>query len=284
MRILKSDLGIMQGRLSATFGGKIQFFPKKNWKKEFPEAKKIGLNFIEWTLDYDDFDKNPIFLKSGLKKIKFLKKKYKINIKTLTGDCFMQRPFWKINDNKHLLKDLESIIKACSKLKIKFIIFPLVDNSSIKNKNEEQKIINSLKKITPLLKRSKVVILFESDYHPKKLKIFIKKFNNRHFGINYDTGNSAGLGYNIDEEFHAYGRYIKNIHIKDRVLDGKTIRLGLGNADFNKLFINLKKINYKNLLILQTARAPNKMHKKEILINVNYLYSKLSILKKKKYL
>ena len=68
MRILKSELGIMQGRLSATFGGKIQFFPKKNWKKEFPEAKKIGLNFIEWTLDYDDFDKNPIFLKSGLKK------------------------------------------------------------------------------------------------------------------------------------------------------------------------------------------------------------------------
>ena len=60
----------------------------------------------------------------------------------------MQRPFWKINDNKHLLKDLESIIKACSKLKIKFITFPLVDNSSIKNKNEEQKIISSLKKNT----------------------------------------------------------------------------------------------------------------------------------------
>ena len=41
MRILKSDLGIMQGRLSATFGGKIQFFPKKNWKKEFQRPKKL---------------------------------------------------------------------------------------------------------------------------------------------------------------------------------------------------------------------------------------------------
>ena len=281
MRILKSDVGIMQGRLSETFGNKIQFFPKKNWKKEFQEAKKIGVNFIEWTLDYDDFDKNPIFLKSGLKKIKFLKKKYKIDIKTLTGDCFMQRPFWKTNDNKHLLKDLESIIKACSKLKIKFIIFPLVDNSSIKNKKEEKKIINSLKKTTPLLKKSKAAILFESDYHPKKLKTFIKKFDKRYFGINYDTGNSAGLGYNINEEFHAYGHYIKNIHIKDRLLEGKTIRLGLGNADFEKLFINLKKINYKNLLILQTARATNKKHKEEIVVNVNYLYDKLSILKNK---
>ena len=38
----------MQGRLSATFGGKIQFFRRK-LEKEFPEAKKIGLNFIEWT-------------------------------------------------------------------------------------------------------------------------------------------------------------------------------------------------------------------------------------------
>ena len=281
MRILKSNLGIMQGRLSETIGNKIQFFPKKNWKKEFQVAKKIGFNFIEWTLDYDGFDKNPIFLKSGLKKIKFLKKKYKIDIKTLTGDCFMQRPFWQTNDNKNLLKDLESIIKACSKLKIKFIIFPLVDNSSIKNKKEEQKIINSFKKITPLLKRSKVAILFESDYNPKKLKMFIKKFNKKYFGINYDTGNSAGLGYNINEEFHSYGHYIKNIHIKDRLLEGKTIRLGLGNADFDKLFINLKKINYKNLLILQTARATNKKHKEEIVVNVNYLYDKLSILKNK---
>ena len=92
-------------------------------------------------MDYDELDKNPIFLKSGLKKIKFLKKKYKIDIKTLTGDCFMQRPFWKTNNTKYLLKDLESIIKACSKLKIKFITFPLVDNSSIKNKNEEQKLL-----------------------------------------------------------------------------------------------------------------------------------------------
>ena len=30
---------------------------------------------MDW--DYDDFDKNPIFLKSGLKKIKFLKKNIK---------------------------------------------------------------------------------------------------------------------------------------------------------------------------------------------------------------
>ena len=48
----------MQGRLSRKVNNKIQAFPEKEWKKEFPRAKKLGLRFIEWTLDYKNFYKN----------------------------------------------------------------------------------------------------------------------------------------------------------------------------------------------------------------------------------
>ena len=60
-------------------------------------------------------------------------------------------------------------------------------------------------------------------------------------------------------------------HIKDRVKNGKTIRLGKGNANFSKLFNNLRKIRYNGNLILQTARSKNNQHMNEIKINLKYL-------------
>jgi len=263
--------GVMQGRLSKIIENKIQAFPEKYWKEEFSKANKLGLKSIEWTLDYKNLKNNPILTKNGQLKIKKLSKKYSIKINSLTGDCFMQKPFWKIKNNKELIQDLKKIIDGCKILGIRFIVIPLVDKGSINNykdKNNLRKICNKIKKY---LHNSKIKLIFESDFSPKKLKDFIKKFDRNFFGINYDVGNSAGLNYDIDNEFKSYGKYIFNVHIKDRVKNGKTIRLGKGNANFSKLFNNLRKMRYKGNLILQTARSKNNQHMNEIKINLKYL-------------
>ncbi len=271
MKNLK-NIGFMQGRLSPAPKGKIQFFPAKHWEGEFFLANRMGLKNIEWTLDYKNLYKNPIFTKMGVKKIKSLSKKYSINLTTLTGDCFMQKPFWKLKNSRKHLKDFKNVVKACKNLKIKFIIYPLVDNSSVKSIKEEKKLIYEFSKLRNFLKTNKVTILFESDFTPIKLKEFIKKFDKKRFGINYDSGNSASLNYNCDDEFKAYGKYIKNIHIKDRVKYGKTIKLGMGNANFKKLFNNIIKINYDKLLILQTARTKKRNDDyNELKRNLNYI-------------
>jgi len=265
------NYGVMQGRLSTVVNNKIQAFPEKYWKTEFSKAKKLGLKSIEWTLDYKNLHKNPIFSKKGQIIIKKLSKKYSVKINSLTGDCFMQKPFWKNKNNKKLIDDLKKIIDSCKKLGIKFIVIPLVDNGSINNNNDRRNLINSCNKIIKFLHNSQLKLIFESNFPPKKLKNFINKFDQNYFGINYDVGNSAALNYDIDDEFRCYGKYISNIHIKDRVKNGKTIRLGQGNANFLKFFKNLKKIRYKETLILQTARSKNNQHMSEIKINLNYL-------------
>ena len=117
----------------------------------------------------------------------------------------------------------------------------------------------------------------------KGLKKFIKKFDKRYFGINYDAGNSAGLNYKIDDEFRLYGKYICNVHIKDKIKYGKTVRLGNGNANFLKLFKNLKKIKYNQPLILQTARSKNNRHIEEIKINLGLFKKHSQCIKKKLY-
>jgi hexulose-6-phosphate isomerase len=71
---------------------------------------------------------------------------------------------------------------------------------------------------------------------------------------NYDSGNSASLGYAPRAEFAAYGHRIGSVHIKDRVRGGGTVALGTGDADFQALFESLESVGYARDFILQVAR------------------------------
>ena len=134
---------------------------------------------------------------------------------------------------------------------------PLVDNGSLQNFSQQKVLINFMKNITKMLKKNKQKILFELDMRPKQVKHFISKLDSKYFGINYDIGNSASLGFDPKEEFTSYGKRISNVHIKDRVYKGNSVKLGFGNANFKKVFSLFAKIRYRGNYILQTARAKN---------------------------
>ena len=268
---LINKIGFMQGRLSIKEFNKIQSFPIKNWKNEFPIANLMNLKKMEWTIDYDYFYENPLMKKSCHKEIKSLKKKYKIQIDSVTCDFLMNKPFWKIKNNKKLLLDFENFLNNCVKISIKKIIVPLVDNGSI-NKDEQGVILkNILNKIIRKKKFQNLIFLFESNFEPKKIKLFFKNLNKKNYGINYDLGNSASLGHKIKQDFDTYSSLIKNIHLKDRKLKGQTVKFGKGSGEFVALFKYLKKINYKGNLILQSARSKDNNDIKEFHENIGFV-------------
>ena len=98
--MLKSKIGVMQGRLSKPLNNKIQSFPIRTWRKEFSLAKKLSLKYIEWTLDFKNLHSNPLMTSNGIKNIKLLCKKFNVRVDSITGDCFMQKPFWKQTNKK----------------------------------------------------------------------------------------------------------------------------------------------------------------------------------------
>jgi len=255
-------VGYMQGRLSPLVDGKIQAFPWDHWQSEFPLAQKLRIDAMEWTLDQEDLYKNPLMSDAGQKEIQSLCEKHDVYIPSLTGDCFMHAPYWKHNGERRrsLQNDLKNIIQSCSNLGIKFIVMPLVDAGSVESDKQEKILLNHLEEITPFMKTCNVQIVFESDLEPQPLKEFIAKLPEDSFGINYDSGNSAALGYNPTEEFSAYGNRVLNVHIKDRLLGANTVALGTGNTDFDAVFKGLASIDYKGNLILQTARASDDNH------------------------
>ena len=257
-----NKIGFVQGRLSPKIKNKIQAFPEKNWKKEFKIANKMSLRFMEWTIDYKNLHSNPILTEKGQKEIKKLCSKYKLKILSTVTDCFMEKPFWKLKNimKPKLKNEFLKILHGTYKVRGKFVILPLVDGGSIENKKQEKALVSFLNKIVPILKKTKMKILLESDYSPTKILKLIKNFNKKYFGINYDIGNSASEGYDPNVELDLYGKYIDNIHVKDRIYKGPTVPLGEGNADFDAVFKKLKKMQYKGKYTLQGAREKNNKH------------------------
>ena len=269
----------MQGRLSEQVDGKIQAFPWESWKDEFFLADKIELRLMEWTIDQHRLYENPLMTFDGQKLIYTLCRKYDVSVQSLTGDCFMQLPFWKSfgKVEKKLQEDFLAVCRACSKLSIKMIIVPLVDNGSLENTKQEDKLIKFLLSHQLLFISLNLKIVFEFDYKPLGVKNFIDKLPRHIFGVNYDIGNSAANGFDPAEEFEVYGSRVLNVHVKDRVLGGATVALLKGNADFELVFSKLKKIKYCGNFILQTARSENKTHTDQILKYHNMVLSWLSL-------
>ena len=150
------SVGFMQGRLSPVVKGKIQAFPWDSWQTEFITASSLGFSLLEWTLDQEQLYENPLMTKEGQAEINNLSRKYKIKIPSLTGDCFMQAPFWKLSgkEREKRKKDLIKIIEACSKIGVRLIVIPLVDEGSIENNDQAKSLLDFLNSIEDLIEKN----------------------------------------------------------------------------------------------------------------------------------
>ena len=262
MKTPRERIGFMQGRLSAPVEGKIQAFPWGEWREEFPRAKALGLGMMEWTIDQLRLPENPLITAGGRKEILKLSLQNAIEIPSLTGDCFMQAPFWKAAGEMQeaLVADLDLVLGSAAALGIEFVVIPLVDNGSLETAEQEEALLRILLDRSETLSGHGVKIVFESDFPPRKLAQFIGQFPNEVFGVNYDIGNSAALGHQCSQEISAYAPRILNVHVKDRVRGGTTVPLGTGAAELAKAIRLIEEAGYSGRYILQTARAADDDH------------------------
>ncbi len=251
-------IGIMGGRLSAQVDKQIQAFPVNSWKNEFKKAQDCGFDTIEWVFDLNP---NPILNNEGIEEIIFLSKKHNVEITAVCADYFMEKMLFNVSklELEQNLMILQKVIQQCSKLEIQIIEIPFVDSSSLKTENDKTQVVTNLQETIDFASSQNVKITFETDLSPNNFNKFLESFANKNIGANYDTGNSAALGFDPKEEIQSLKPWLTNIHIKDRLYNGPTVALGTGDTDFNLIFSMLAKIKYDGQLIIQGAREDEKM-------------------------
>jgi L-ribulose-5-phosphate 3-epimerase len=262
MSVLAGRIGFMQGRLSPRIDGRIQAFPWPYWREEFPLAEAEGFARMEWTLDHDDLAANPLMTAAGRAEILALSARHNLAVSSITGDCFMQAPFWKASGATRdaLVATAADVIRAAGAVGARILVVPLVDGGAVTTPGEAAALIGGVDALSGLLRETGVRIAFESDQPPAEQMGLVERFPSSVVGINFDIGNSASLGWAPDDEVPLIAPRLVNVHVKDRPLGGTTVPLGEGAADLPRVFRLLREVGYDGLLILQTARAQDENH------------------------
>lgn len=252
-----SRMGIMQGRLLPPVNGRIQCFPADRWREEFALAARAGLSRIEWIYETWGQDANPIASDEGTRELKGLSAKYDVVVGSLCADYFMEKPLLGVNpgDLRIRKQTLEWLLARCASAGIRRMGLPFVDASRIGTDEELDAVAGTLGDLADTVRRTGVEIHLETSLDPHRFGRLLDQLPASCFKVNYDSGNSASLGYDPSEEFASYGDRIGSVHIKDRLLGGSTVPLGEGHVDWRTLGACLKKVAYSGDLILQVARG-----------------------------
>ncbi|MGA8274047.1 MAG: sugar phosphate isomerase/epimerase family protein [Candidatus Sulfotelmatobacter sp.] len=253
--------GIMQGRLSPPEDGRFQSFPRNSWRQEIVQAQAAGVSYIEWI--YDDYGAsvNPIATEEGIAELNALKKQHGIETPAICGDWFMDYPLVRCSEEQRAQRELVlyDLLRWGKKIRASRLVLPFVDASSIRTEEEKNIVIQVLERALPLAEESGMEIHLETDFSPADFACFLARIPYPRIKVNYDTGNSSGLGYICSEEFAAYGDRIGSIHIKDRLrLPGGAVAtkpLGKGSADFDDVFASIRRIGYSGGFTLQVVRG-----------------------------
>ena len=246
----------MQGRLLPKYRGRYQAHPVGYWQSEFAIAAEIDLHCIEFILDFNEVGLNPLLSDEGIEEIQSIVDKTGVKVLSICADYFMEAPLHSDNkkEAKESLSVLIKLIDNANKLGIKDIVIPCVDHSSLSSKKLQANFKNILADAIPFVKRKNVNLSLETDLRPQEFADLVSHFASPNVTVNYDIGNSASRGYSIEEEFSAYGEWISDIHIKDRVRNGGSVLLGTGAADFSKFPELVQQYNFSGPFIMQAYR------------------------------
>ena len=251
-----SRVGIMQGRLSPPVDGKIQAFPLAHWAEEFPAAAAVGLSSIEWILE-SPLATNPLWSDEGLARLQEVIRATKVRVDFVCADYFMESPLMRMSpdDLQRNQSVLIRTIDQAAALGAKGIEIPCVDASEIRSRADEDELAAAIEPCLAHAARRNIELGLETSLPPDRFRSLLERIGHPFLKANYDSGNSASLGYDPAEEIAAYGSWINNVHIKDRIRGGSTVPLGTGDADIVKVLRLLKSAGYRGDFVLQAARG-----------------------------
>lgn len=256
-----SAIGIMLGRLSPPEEGRFQCFPRNSWREEIVRARAAGLDYIEWI--YDDYgaSANPISSEDGVEELNQLKTQHDVRTPALCADWLMDFPLLRCTDEERAEREgvLHWLLRRAEKIGASRLVLPFVDASAMRTEEEKSIVLRILERALPLAIEYGVEMHLEASFEPLEFARFLAKIPHAMIKVNYDTGNSSGLGYIASEEFASYGGRIGSIHIKDRLRmpDGCVVSkpLGQGSADFDDVFASIRRVSYSGDFTLQAARG-----------------------------
>jgi L-ribulose-5-phosphate 3-epimerase len=244
--------GIVQGRLTQSPPGCLQWFPQEFWEDEFRLASEIGINYIELIAEIQHNPLNPIWSEKGVTKIKRLVNDNNLSLHALCNDFIIKNS---LLEDKVIQQNID-LISQGKKLGVEKYVMPLFESSELTLENLED-FIEPLKIVANAAKENNMITCLETILNGEELLEILKIINLPYVKIVYDTGNRVAFGHNLAADIKLLGGHIAHVHIKDKNTNNENTLLGTGLVDFEKVFYSLRDINYDGPFTFETVRGSN---------------------------
>jgi sugar phosphate isomerase/epimerase len=247
--------GMVQGRLTQSPPGCLQWFPQESWQQEFDTAKDIGVDYIELIAEVQHNAKNPIWTDDGIKVIKQLVKDNNLTLHALCNDYIVEHLFL----DEEVVQQNISLLSQGKKLGIEKYIMPFFESSELTVDNM-QEYIEPLRKIAKVASDEGITVCLETILTGLELVKLLELIAMPNVKAVYDTGNRVAFGHDLAGDIRLLGDAIAHVHIKDKNSDNANVLLGTGLVNFEKVFQSLNDINYSGPYTFETTRGSDPLN------------------------
>ncbi len=245
-------LGVMQGRLLPKHQSRYQAHPCGRWRDEFPIAAALGLDLVEFILDFEGAEENPLL--ADVQSIRAAVAETGVGVKSICADYFMEAPLHRPDTAADSVAVLHRLIESAAELKISDIVIPCVDQSRLNGNADEDRFITNLGQAVPKAERAGINLSLETDLDPDRFARLLARVSSPRVTVNYDIGNSAAMGFDPDAEWAAYGTRVSDVHVKDRKRGAGSVELGTGDADIPRVLGLMREYAFAGPVVMQAYR------------------------------
>ena len=242
--------GMVQGRLTQSPPGCLQWFPQSNWQEEFITASKIGINYIELIAEVQHNLDNPIWTDVGILEIKQLVESSNLTLHALCNDFIVENSFL----DEGVIKQNLDLLQQGKKIGIEKYIMPFFESSEITADNM-QEYLEPIKRVAKVAYDENITVCLETILTGKELVDLLRLIGLPNVKAVYDTGNRVAFGHDLAGDIRLLGDAIAHVHIKDKNNNNENVLLGTGLVNFESVFYALNDINYSGPYTFETARG-----------------------------
>jgi len=261
--------GMVQGRLTQSPPGCLQWFPQSSWQEEFSVASKIGVNYIELIAEVQHNAENPIWTDNGIEEIKQLVKDNNLTLHALCNDYIVENSFL---DERVIQQNIE-LLEQGKKLGVEKYIMPFFESSEL-TANNMQEYIEPLKRVAEVAYDGNIIVCLETILTGKELIDLLRLIDSPNVKAVYDTGNRVAFGHDLAGDIRLLSDAIAHVHIKDKNSNNENVLLGTGLVNFESVFYALNDIKYTGPYTFETTRGSDPINTAKYNMNlVNFFKS-----------
>ena len=243
--------GVVQGRLTQSPPGELQWFPQDGWREEFATAAGLGIDYIELIAEIDHNPDNPIWSDAGIDEIITLVDANGLSRHALCNDFVVGHSLVDggdvLNQNLHLIE--RGYLQGVEKY-----VLPLFDASELTPENQEA-FVPAIQAIADAAQDAGMITCLETILTGADLIHLLELIDRANVAVVYDTGNRVAFGHDLAGDIRLLGDRIAHVHIKDKNTANENVLLGTGLVNFDSVFQALRDIAYDGPYTFETFRG-----------------------------